>query len=48
MAARNVPRRVSRNLAFQVLYGQEFLHSTTPEELRAAFRAAPRQDDQAP
>ena len=46
MAARNVPRRVSRNLAFQVLYGQEFLHSTTPEELRAAFRAAPRQDDQ--
>lgn len=46
MAARNLPRRVSRNLAFQVLYGQEFLHSTTPEELRAAFRAAPRQDDQ--
>lgn len=46
MGMRNVPRRVSRNLAFQVLYGQEFLHSTTREELSRAFRAAPRQDEQ--
>lgn len=46
MGMRSVPRRVSRNLAFQVLYGQEFLHSTTREELSRAFRAAPRQDEQ--
>ena len=46
MACRSIPRRVSRNLAFQVLYGQEFLHSTSREELEQAFRDAPRQDTQ--
>ena len=46
MGVRNVPRRVSRNLAFQVLYGQEFLHATSLEELSRAFREAPRQAGQ--
>lgn len=38
------PRRVSRCLAFQVLYGQEFNTSSSSAELRKAFLAAPRQD----
>lgn len=38
------PRRVSRCLAFQVLYSQEFNASSTPEELRRAFLDAPRQE----
>ena len=46
MGVRNVPRRVSRNLAFQVLYGQVFLHATSLEELSRAFKDAPRQAGQ--
>jgi len=32
-------------LAFQALYGQEFLDCTSVEQLKVAFRAVPRQDE---
>ncbi len=38
------PRRVSRSLAFQVLYGQEFIASQSLEDLQKAFRSTPRAD----
>ena len=43
MSQKMPPRRVSRSLAFQVLYGQEFVSSPTAADLRRAFMAVPRQ-----
>lgn len=45
MAPKAPPRRISRSLAFQVLYGQEFGPSTTLRELERAFLNAPRTGD---
>ena len=45
MPQKTPPRRVSRCLAFQVLYGQEFNVSSTADDLRRAFLAAPRQEE---
>jgi N utilization substance protein B len=45
MRAGTPSRRVSRGLAFQTLYGQEFVACASLEDLRQAFAAAPRPDD---
>lgn len=44
MTAKAPPRRASRALAFQVLYGQEFVNCASVEDLEQAFLAAPRAD----
>ena len=43
MSQKAPPRRVSRSLAFQALYGQEFVSSPDSADLRRAFMAVPRQ-----
>lgn len=43
MSQKTPPRRVSRSLAFQVLYAQEFVSSPSADALHRAFLAAPRQ-----
>lgn len=43
MPHRTPPRRLSRSLAFQTLYGQEFVSSPDSADLRRAFMAVPRQ-----
>lgn len=45
MSQKTPPRRVSRSLAFQVLYAQEFVSSPSADALHQAFLAAPRQGD---
>ncbi|MBQ8173407.1 MAG: transcription antitermination factor NusB [Mailhella sp.] len=45
MAVKEPSRRAHRQLAFQALYGQEFLDCTTVEKLKQAFLAVPRQDE---
>ena len=45
MGVKEPSRRAQRLLAFQALYGQEFLESTSVEQLKAAFLAVPRQDE---
>ncbi|MCH5276258.1 MAG: transcription antitermination factor NusB [Desulfovibrionaceae bacterium] len=45
MPQKTPPRRVSRGLAFQTLYGQEFVSSPDSADLRRAFMAVPRQTD---
>ena len=45
MGAREPSRRAQRLLAFQALYGQEFLECASVEQLKAAFLAVPRQDE---
>lgn len=44
MSAKDNSRRSQRMLAFQALYGQEFLSCETVENLKDAFRNVPRQD----
>ena len=43
MSQKMPPGRGSGRLAFQVLYGQEFVSSPTAADLRRAFMAVPRQ-----
>ena len=45
MGAREPSRRAQRLLAFQALYGHEFLECASVEQLKAAFLAVPRQDE---
>lgn len=45
MGMKEPTRRAQRLLAFQALYGQEFLECTSVEELKEAFLSVPRQDD---
>ena len=45
MGAKEPSRRAQRLLAFQALYGQEFLECASVEQLKAAFLAVPRQDE---
>lgn len=45
MSIKENSRRAQRMLAFQALYGQEFLSCDSEEKLKAAFRRVPRQDE---
>ncbi|WP_458399187.1 transcription antitermination factor NusB [Mailhella sp.] len=45
MAVKEPSRRAHRQLAFQALYGQEFLDCHTVDDLKKAFLAVPRQDE---
>ena len=45
MGVKEPSRRAQRLLAFQALYGQEFLEWASVEQLKAAFLAVPRQDE---
>jgi len=45
MAVKEPSRRAHRQLAFQALYGQEFLDCDSVEKLKKAFLDVPRQDD---
>jgi N utilization substance protein B len=47
MAVKEPSRRAHRQLAFQALYGQEFLDCHTVNDLKKAFLAVPRQQDEA-
>jgi N utilization substance protein B len=45
MAVKELSRRAHRQLAFQALYGQEFLDCDSVEKLQKAFLAVPRQGE---
>ena len=45
MAVKELSRRAHRQLAFQALYGQEFLDCDSVDKLQKAFLSVPRQGD---
>ncbi len=48
MAGTKIPRRVSRVFALQVLYGLEFSDIKSVADLKRAFNATPRQEEESP